>query len=118
MIKNAKIMTKNLLFPFALCFCLTQASAQMPDLSALNGYQIIYSGSITGYQDPGQKPHTDWEFEGCDFDRKIFIDDRYEVYCRGYSYAYSYHPQVTILSNGSSAKMIVNSQTFDISLHE
>lgn len=105
-------------FALVLISCLSSVSAQIPDLSQFTGYKIIYSGHITGYQDPGKKAHTGWDFEGCDYDRKIFIDDQYEVYCRTYSYSYSYHPKVTILSNGHTAKMIVNGNTYDISLQE
>lgn len=84
-------------------------------LRQLKGYTIIYTGNITGYADADNRDKADsWEFEGCDFDRKIFIDDRYQVVCKGYGYSYSYHPEVVIFSNGGDKKMLVEGELYDV----
>jgi len=102
-----------LFFGFQTSFAITTF-----DLSLLVGYQIIHSGYITGYQDANQAAKTDGTFEGCRYDRVIFIDDRFAVYCRNDMYSYGYRPQMVILSNGADAKMIVNDLMFDISLRK
>lgn len=84
------------------------------DLSSYVGYQIIYEGTVTGYIDDKGKEHD--EFEGCDYDRILIVDDRYQVTCRTYSYSYSYRPDIVILEGSYGAKAIINGDEYDISL--
>lgn len=93
--------------------CLSDIGTQT--LKDLRGYTIIYTGHITGYADDDHRDKADsWEFEGCDYGRLIFIDDRYQVECSCYSYSYSYHPDVVIFSNGTDKKMLVRGRLYDI----
>ncbi len=88
------------------------------DFSNLVGYQVIHKGHVTGYKDRGKPAKTDWTFEGCEYDRAIFIDDLFAVYCRSFNYHYSFNPEVVIFSNGSQAKMLIDNTLFDISLRD
>jgi hypothetical protein len=104
----------KLIFVFSVIIVFaTQANADIADkLSRFVGYSIIHSGTITGYQDKRNKPND--SFEGCDYDRVIFIDDAFRVTCATYSYTYAYRPTVVILSRGGNLKMIVGNDIFDI----
>lgn len=82
------------------------------DLSQFVGYTIIGSFTVTGWQDrDGKKSDS---FEGCEFDRTIIFDDSKTLRCATYSYSYSYRPKAVILSNGTSFKMIVGSNAYDM----
>lgn len=81
-------------------------------LRPLLGYTVVHSGTVTGYiSEKGKKSDS---FEGCDFDRKIIIDDQYVVTCATYSYSYAYRPDAVILSNKGNLKMIVENEIYDI----
>jgi hypothetical protein len=81
-------------------------------MSRLEGYTIILSGTITGYRDRNGKRED--SFNGCDFDRLIIFDDNKALTCNTYSYTYSYRPTAVILSNGSSFKMVVGGEIYDM----
>lgn len=81
----------------------------------LVGYRVVYIGHITGYQDPGKR-YVRGEFEGCEYDRKIFIDDKYRITCAGYGYSYSYLPKVVILTQGLSCRFIVGDELYKCDL--
>lgn len=68
--------------------------------------------TVTGYQDQNGKRGDD--FEGCDWDRKIILDDSKTLTCATYSYSYSYRPQAVILSNGSDWKMLVGDRVYNM----
>lgn len=87
---------------------------RMSDLAKLVGYTIVYSGYVTGYANEDGSSRRDGDFEGCDYGRKIFVDDRYAFTCASYSYSYAYHPKVVVLSNGSSVKLIINDVIYDV----
>lgn len=85
------------------------------ELSEFKGYTIVYAGKVTGFYDRNHRDKADsGNFEGCEYDRKIFLDDRYEVTCRSYGYSYGYRPDAVILSNGYSKKLIVGDDAYDI----
>lgn len=84
------------------------------ELSRLVGFTIIHAGTVTGYVDRGGKVETD--FEGCDFGRKLIIDETYSVTCASYGYHYAYRPDVVVLTKGSVGKAIIDGEVFDISL--
>ncbi|SKA66199.1 hypothetical protein SAMN02745213_01774 [Succinivibrio dextrinosolvens DSM 3072] len=101
-------------------FLSSTSYARSSDLSKYVGYSIVYSGTITGFVDDSLRPNGKFNkngaFEGCEFGRKIIIDYQYAVTCEDYDYTYSFMPQVTIISNGRDAKMIVENQVFNIRL--
>lgn len=76
------------------------------------GWQVVYSGYITGYIDRDGTGGDD--FEGCDYDRKLILDGRYAVTCIGYKYMYSHHPRVFILSDGSQMEACIGSTLFRV----
>jgi hypothetical protein len=42
--------------------------------------------------------HVSDEFEGCDYDKKIVLDNGWVLTCNTYHYYYAYHPAVAILT--------------------
>lgn len=82
------------------------------DLSDFVGYTIIGSFTVTGWRDPNGKEGD--SFEGCEYDRVIILDDRKILRCATYSYSYSYRPKAVVLSDGSSLKMIVGDNVYDM----
>lgn len=82
------------------------------DISRYVGWAIIYSGTVTGYIDEnGQE--TD-EFEGCEFNRVLIIDNDKVVTCAEYSYSYAYHPEIVILAKGETMKACIDDEVYDI----
>ena len=101
---------------FLLFLTLSIASPAFADITSqlgrLVGYTIIASKTVAGYQDKnGEK---DDSFEGCDYDRVIIFDDNKILTCAGYGYQYAYRPTAIVLSNGSSFKMIVGNDIYDM----
>lgn len=84
------------------------------DISNLVGWTIIYSGKVTGYID--ENGNEQESFEGCEYGRILIVDYSKQVTCQTYSYSYSYHPDIVILSKSSFATAFINDQRYDISL--
>ena len=82
------------------------------DIADYVGWQIIYAGEVTGYLDEDGMEHDD--FEGCDWGRVLIVDYTKAVKCNEYGYAYAYHPDIIILSNGSSMEACIDGEMFDI----
>lgn len=110
-------MLRFLFLAFFMMFAnITNARVNLSDLV---GYQVLYQGYITGYMDGNSlsgKFKKNWEFEGCEWDRAIFLDEQYVVYCEEYNYTYSYHPEAIILTNGRDSIMVVDNTKFKIRL--
>jgi hypothetical protein len=105
-------MRKRLL-PLLLLAIATSTFADITnELGRFVGYTIIASKTVVGYQDKNAKKSD--SFEGCDYDRVIVFDDNKILTCTGYGYQYSYRPTAIILSNGSSFKMIVGNNVYDM----
>lgn len=105
-------MKKRLLL-LALLTSTTSAFADITSqLGRFVGYTIIASKTVAGYQDKNGKKSD--SFEGCEYDRVIIFDDNKILTCAGYGYQYSYRPTAIILSNGSSFKMIVGNDVYDM----
>jgi hypothetical protein len=83
------------------------------DISDYVGWTVVAKKTIVAYveSDGGGKD----AFEGCNFYRKIIFEDNTYLTCTGYGYHYAYRPAATILRNGSSWKMIVDGEAFDMS---
>lgn len=81
---------------------LRHAGGLADELGNLIGYTIVAQKTISG------------EFEGCDFDKRIMFDDGTMLKCMSYGYQYAYMPSALILFNGSSIKMIVEDEIYDM----
>lgn len=104
---------KKSFLALTLIFVTNSVFADITDqLSDFVGYKIIANKTIAGYQDRNGKKGDD--FEGCDYDRVIVFDDNKILTCTGYGYQYAYRPTAIILSNGSSFKMIVEDDVYDM----
>ncbi len=86
----------------------------MSDLSRMKGYTIIHVGNVTGFvNDKGEKED---HFEGCSYGRKLIIDYSYQITCNTYNYEYAFNPDIIILTNGPSAKAIIEDDVYDVTL--
>ena len=82
------------------------------DISRFVGWQIIYSGTVTGYiNKKGQRVD---DFEGCEYDRVLIVDYSRSVTCAEYSYSYSYMPDIVIMSSGNGLKACIDDEIYDI----
>lgn len=75
--------------------------------------KVIWQGRITGYKDPDKRPVQD-DFEGCDWDRLIFLDDRYQVTCKRYHYHYRYRPEAVLLKTDFSYYLYVDDYFYEV----
>ena len=80
------------------------------DISDYVGWTIIYSGTVTGYVDENGKKEDD--FEGCEYGRILIVDYTKKVTCAEYNYAYAYHPDIVVMSNGSSLKACIDNEMY------
>jgi hypothetical protein len=79
-------------------------------LGQLKGWTVVGVTAING------------EFEGCDFGRKIKLDDGSVLTCAGYSYMYAYHPDAIIFGKRSSfnghtfisLRLVVEDEVFEM----
>ena len=104
---------KNLIA--ALCLTLTPhvANADMADdLEDLVGYTIAESKTIAGwYDEDGDKGDS---FEGCEHGRTIVFTDDRVLTCAQYGYQFAYRATAVILVKGSSYKMVVEDEIYDM----
>lgn len=104
----------KVLFVIASLIASQSASADLADqLGRLVGYTIIDSLTIEKWYDPKKSTSKD-AFEGCDYGRVIVFSNSKALTCSSYGYQYSYRPTAVILSNGSSFKMIVEREIYDM----
>ena len=82
------------------------------DASDYVGWEIIYSGTVTGYIDNDGKEVD--EFDGCEYDRVLIIDYSKTVTCAEYNYSYAYHPDIVVLSNGYRMEACIDDEMFDV----
>jgi hypothetical protein len=87
--------------------------ANAVDIADYVGWTVVAKKTIVGYVDQDGK--SDSSFQGCNFYRKIVFDDQTYLTCTGYGYHYAYRPDATILHKGSSWKIIVDGESFDMS---
>lgn len=87
------------------------ASCEM-DVSDYVGWQIIYSGTVTGYiTDEGTENDS---FEGCDYGRRLIVDYTKQVTCQTYSYSYAYLPDIVVLANEYSRIACIDNDIYEI----
>ena len=102
---------KNILYTIILSFLFSYSYASC-DISRYTGWKIMYSGTVTGYIDENGKEEDD--FEGCDYGRVLIVDYTQQVTCAEYGYSYAFHPDIVIISNGSSMKACIDDEMYDI----
>ena len=105
---------KRILTAFTLSAFLTSPawSGCEVDISDYVGWQIIHSGTVTGYIDDNGVEQD--SFEGCEWGRQLIIDYSLAVTCATYNYSYAYHPDIVVLSNGSSLAACIDDEMYDI----
>lgn len=79
-------MFKQVLVVALLGFTMSAQAYLIDDkvLKDLAGYTLSHVGKVTGYKDkahPRDKAKSK-EFEGCAYDRELFVDEKYVVACR------------------------------------
>lgn len=82
------------------------------DISDYVDWQIIHSGTVTGYIDDNGVEQD--SFEGCEWGRQLIIDFSLAVTCATYNYSYAYHPDIVVLSNGSSLAACIDDEMYDV----
>lgn len=82
------------------------------ELEGLVGYTIAAAVTVTGWRDANGKKGD--SFEGCDHGRAIIFDDSKALTCATYSYTYSYRPKAIVFVRGSSFKMLVDDDLYDM----
>jgi hypothetical protein len=102
--------TKILMTALSL-FCLfptfTSASSCERILRKLEGWTILSVTSIQG------------EFEGCDFGKKIRLEDGSVFTCSEYNDTYSYSPDVIVFAKkttyqGHTSKLVIEDEIFEM----
>ena len=99
-----------------LLFCFLASNSFLTyagcDIADYVGWEIIHSGTITGYiKENGEEEDS---FEGCEHGRILIVDYSQQITCAEYSYSYAYHPDVVILSDGSSMKACIDDDMYDV----
>lgn len=90
-----------------LSVSITAAASELED-RAREGYAVAEQTQVDG------------DFEGCDFDKHIPLTNGLVFVCSGYSYSYSYMPDVLILKNISSGdiKVLIDDEEYDGTLYK
>jgi hypothetical protein len=81
-------------------------SQDLEDL-ARDGYGVLMTTEVQG------------EFEGCEYGRRIPLDNGLVFVCSSYSYHYAYQPEVLILKSVQSGdvKVMIDGEEFDGTLY-
>lgn len=52
------------------------------------------------------------DFEGCDYDRPVPLDEGFIFVCSEYSYHYAYRPDFYVMRQGASTKYLIDDEEF------
>ena len=107
--RNFKIITVPLTFSLVN---FSDVTACKTDVSDYVGYQIIYSGTVTGYIDDNGNEES--SFEGCEHGRVLVVDYNKQVVCADYGYSYAYNPDIVVLANDDRRVAYINDDMYDI----
>ena len=98
--------------PLSLFFTSNSTAGLANTLKPLVGWSVVHAGTVTGFvTKDGEKKDS---FEGCEYGRKLIIDYRYVVTCQTYSYSYAFHPDAVLLVKGSSYKLVVDNDVYEV----
>lgn len=96
-------------FLATLIFSLTAASAHAlnaDDFNGLEGYSIAAVTKVDG------------DFEGCEYDRTLKLQNGWILTCQSYNYHYAYSPTVVVLARdigrGFSVKAVIDDEMYDM----
>lgn len=104
-------MRKVLIIAVAAAAVPAEASINESDLRGLVGYTLVTSKTIAGYV---KGSDVEDSFEGCEYDRVIAFTDGTGLRCASYNYSYAYRPEAFIFMRGSSVKMIVDGEIYEM----
>ena len=111
--EKRRILSVRLILVLAAAFLVGTAEAACEvDISDYVGWQIIYSGTVTGYIDEDGEEEDG--FEGCEYGRVLIVDYSRTVTCAEYNYAYAYRPDIVILSNGNRLEACIDDEMYEI----
>ena len=99
---------KSLILLWSLLIApLATRAGDLEDL-AKRGYAVVEETNVDG------------EFNGCDYDRRITLDNRLIFVCSEYSYSYSYRPDVLILEHirTHDIKVLIDDDEYDGTLYK
>lgn len=99
-------MRKFIFLPYILLVAPVVYGSDLEDL-ARNGYAVVDETSVDG------------EFEGCEYDQGIPLNNGLIFVCSEYSYSYSYMPDVLILEHVRSGdiKVLIDDDEYDGTLY-
>ena len=99
-------LTRTILTVLLLSAASFARGSDLEDL-ARDGYGVVEETTVDG------------EFEGCDFDKRIPLTNGLSFVCSGYSYSYSYMPEVLILKHVTSGdiKVLIDDEEYDGTLY-
>lgn len=106
---------KNIvLTSFFLTICSPSFASFADELSDFKGGKIAEVGTVTGFIDKDGKIKD--SFEGCDYERKIIIDNRTTVTCKSYNYRYSYRPKAVLIEKnyGYDMLLIIDNEIYKV----
>lgn len=76
------------------------------DFDDLEGYTVSAVTKVDG------------DFEGCEYDRKIKLQNGWVLTCQNYKYHYAYSPTIAVLSrdvgNGFVIKAVIDDEIYDM----
>ncbi len=109
-------MLKKVLIVALLGFTMSAQAYLIDDkvLKGLAGYTLSHVGKITGYKDkahPSDKAQSK-EFEGCAYDRELFVDEKYVVACREETLGMAMNPDIFIFDKGEDRKALIDGQLY------
>lgn len=108
-----KFELRDYLLPPVLATALIASTVSVAcevDVSDYVGWQIFYSGTVTGYlNDDGYEVDG---FDGCEHGRVLIVDYSYAVTCAEYNYAYAYLPEIVMMSNGSQIEACIDGDMY------
>ena len=101
------ILLGILLLPATFVF-----GCEVDDIGDYIGYTIVSKHTVTGYiNDEGEEESS---YNGCSHGRVLIIDYDKQVTCSDYGYSYAYHPEMVLLSKGSTLKACIEDEVFSV----
>ena len=102
-------------FSLGIALLLASVSARADieaELARMKGFTILGAFTVTGFVEKNGKKSD--SFEGCDFGRRIILDDSFTVECEEYDYRYAYMPKAIVFGDGTSLRMLVSGRLYRI----
>lgn len=107
-----KALPLTIIVVVMLCVCSKLEAGCKVDVSELVDWQIVYSGTVTGYIN--ERGEEEDAFEGCEHGRVLIVDYSKTITCAEYNYSYAYMPDIVVMSNGSRYQACIDGEMYDI----